>query len=129
MPTASESADPGAWREPEPPSSKLRWLLLCVSVLLLAILLVSGVLAVRFLSDLHTEELAVTRALSERTQALSGLWLSIQSYNHAVQQLVAQTAGDHDVEPRRRLEQLTVEIDADFERYPSVRDAKEDALL
>ena len=33
---------------------------------------------------------AVTRALAERTHTLSGLWLSIQSYNQAVQQFVAQ---------------------------------------
>ena len=128
MPTLSESADAGAWREPAPPSSKLRWLLLCVSALLLAILLVSGVLAVRFLSEMHAQELAVTRALAERTRALSGLWLSIQSYNQAVQQFVAQTAADRDI-ARRRLDQLTVEIDADFDRYPSIRDAQEDALL
>jgi hypothetical protein len=30
---------------------------------------------------------------------------------------------------RRRLDQLTLEIDADFDRYPSVRDSEEDALL
>ena len=119
----------GAWREPTPPSSKLRWLFLWVSVLLLALLLVSGVLAVRFLSEMRTQELAATRALAERTRALSGLWLSIQSYDQAVQQFVAQTAADRDAEARRRLDQLTLEIDADFDRYPSVRDSEEDALL
>ena len=129
MAILSESADTGAWREPTPPSSRLRWLFLCVSVLLLALLLVSGVLAVRFLSEMRTQELAATRALAERTRALSGLWLSIRSYDQAVQQFVAQTAADLDVEARRRLDQLTLEIDADFDRYPSVRDSEEDALL
>ena len=129
MATLSESVDTGAWREPTPPSSKLRWLFLCVSVLLLALLLVSGVLAVRFLSEMRTQELAATRALAERTRALSGLWLSIRSYDQAVQQFVVQTAADRDAEARRLLDQLTLAIDADFDRYPSVRDSEEDALV
>jgi signal transduction histidine kinase len=129
MAALSEIPETGAWREPTPPSSKLRWLFLSVSVLLLALLLVSRVLAVRFLSEMRTQELAATHALAERTSALSGLWLSIQSYNQAVQQFVAQTAADRDAEARRRLDQLTLEIDAGFDRYPSVRDSEEDALL
>ncbi len=129
MATLSESTDTGAWREPTPPSSKLRWLFLSVSVLLLALLLVSGVLTVRFLSEMRTQELAATRALAERTRALSGLWLSIRSYDQAVQQFVVQTAADRDAEARRLLDQLTLAIDADFDRYPSVRDSEEDALV
>jgi hypothetical protein len=129
MATLTENADTVAWREPTPPSSKLRWLFLWVSVLLLALLLVSGVLAVRFLSEMRTQELAATRALAERTRALSGLWLSIQSYDQAVQQFVAQTAADREAEARRLLDQLTLEIDAGFDRYPSVRDSEEAALL
>jgi signal transduction histidine kinase len=129
MAALSEIPETGAWREPTPPSSKLRWLFLSVSVLLLALLLVSRVLAVRFLSEMRAQELAATHALAERTSALSGLWLSIQSYNQAVQQFVAQTAADRDAEARRRLDQLTLEIDAGFDRYPSVRDSEEDALL
>jgi len=129
MATLTEDADTGAWREPTPPSSKLRWLFLWVSILLLALLLVSRVLGVRFLSEMRTQELAATRALAERTRALSGLWLSIQNYDQAVQQFVAQTAADRDAEARRRLDQLTLEIDAGFERYASVRDSEEDALL
>jgi signal transduction histidine kinase len=128
MAISSERADIGAWKEPTPPSSRLRWLFLCVSVFLLALLLVSGVLAVRFLSEMRTQELAATRALAERTRALSGLWLSIQSYDQAVQQFVAQTAADQNAEARR-LDQLNLEIDAGFDRYPSVRDSEEDALL
>jgi signal transduction histidine kinase len=127
--TGSESTDTDAWRPPASPSGKLRWLFLCVSAVLLALLLVSGVLTVRFLSEMRTQELAATRALAERTHALSGLWLSIQSYNQAVQQFVAQTAADRDAEARRRLEQLTLEIDAEFDRYPTIRDSEEDALL
>jgi signal transduction histidine kinase len=134
MAISSESVDTGecaasTGKEPPPPSGKLRWLFLCVSVFLLALLLVSGVLVVRVLSEMRIQELAATRALAERTRALSGLWLSIQSYDQAVQQFVAQTAADRDAEVRRHLDQLTLEIDAGFDRYPSVRDSEEDALL
>ena len=125
----SENTDIGAWRDPTPPSSKLRWLFLCVSVCLLALLLVSHILAVRFLSEMRSQELAAARTLAERTRALSGLGLSIQSYDQAVQQFVALTAADRDAEARRRLDQLTLEIDADFDHYPSVRDSEEDELL
>jgi signal transduction histidine kinase len=104
-------------------------LFLWVSVLLLALLVVSGALAARFLSAMRTQELAATHALAERTRTLSGLWLSLQSYDQAVQQFVAQTAADRDVEARRRLDQLTLAIAADFDRYPSARDSQEDALL
>jgi signal transduction histidine kinase len=128
MATLNESVDTGKRTEPTPPSSRLRWLFLCVSLMLLALLLVSGVLVVRFLAEMRTQELAATRALAERTRALSGLWLSIQSYDQAVQQFVAQTAADQSAEARR-LDQLNLEIDAGFDRYPSVRDSEEDALL
>ena len=47
----------------------------------------------------------------------------------AVQQFVAQTAADRDAEARRLLDRLTLEIDADFDRYPSARDSEESALL
>src|ERR1039457_5722554 len=129
MAILTEIADTAAWKEPTPPSSRLRWLFLCVSVFLLALLLVSGVLVVRFLSEMRIQEVAATRALAERTRALSGLWLSIQSYDQAVQPFVAQTTADRDAAARHRLAQLTLESDAEFDRYPSVRDSEEDALL
>src|SRR5450756_2690234 len=94
MAILTETADIAAWKEPTPPSSGLRWLFLCVSVFLLALLLVSGVLVVRFLSQMRTQELAATRALAERTRALSGLWLSIQSYDQACLLYTSDAADD-----------------------------------
>ena len=67
MATSTENADTGTWREPAPPSSKLRWLFLSVSVLLLALLLVSGVLVVRFLAEMRTQELAPPNRLKTIT--------------------------------------------------------------
>jgi hypothetical protein len=66
MATLSETADTGAWREPTQPSSKLRWLFLCVSVFLLALLLVSRILAVRFLSEMRTQEPEVVKSFETR---------------------------------------------------------------
>jgi signal transduction histidine kinase len=129
MPKRIENPAEAAWREPEPPSGKLRWLLLAVCVALLVLLVVSGALAVRVLDNLHTQEVAATHALAERTEMLAGLWLSIQSYNQAVQEFVAQTKADRDQAARQRLDQLTLEIDTDLRRYPATQDTEEILLL
>src|SRR5438477_4329579 len=94
LPTRNPAA--AASQTPEPPSATLRWLLLGVCAALLVLLVAAGAVAVRYLGEMHNQELAVTRALAERTQMLSGLWLSIQSYNQAVQQFVAQAEADRD---------------------------------
>ena len=68
------------------------WLVGFCVALLLTLLLRSGVLTVRFLSELREQEIGATHALAERARALSGLWLSIQSYDRAVQDFVEQSA-------------------------------------
>jgi len=129
MTTLPDKAPEAAWRAPEPPSRRLRWLLLSVCAALLVLLLVSGALSVRFLDDMHNQELAVTHALAERTQMLAGLWLSIQSYNQAVQEFVAQAKADRDEAARERLDQLTHQIDSDLSRYPATQDTEEILIL
>jgi len=111
------------------PPSRVRWLFLGVCGALLGLLLVSGVLAVRYLERMQTQELAVTSALAERAQMLSGLWLSVQSYNQSVQQFVAEAQKDRDQASRERLDQLTLEIDSNLKSYPAERDPDEAALL
>ena len=96
MATLSDNPSDARVAGTDPPSSKLRWLLTGVCGTLLALLLLSAVLAYHFLGELHAREMAVTRALSERTQMLAGLWLSIQDYNQAVQQFVAQAQDERD---------------------------------
>jgi signal transduction histidine kinase len=114
---------------PDPPSARQRWLVLSVCAALLVLLLAAGAVAVRFLGEVHNQELAVTRTLAERTQMLSGLWLSIQSYNQAVQQFVAQAEADRDQQAQQRIDQLTLEIDSELRRYPAIRDSEESVLL
>ena len=115
--------------EAVPPSHKLRWLLVVVCGTLLALLLGSGLMAVRVLGKMREQQQAVTRVLAARTQMLSGLWLSIQNYNQAVQQYMAQAQADRNRASRQRLDELTLEIDEGLKRYPSDRDAAEAALL
>lgn len=127
--TLSEHAADGSQLESALPSSRLRWLFLGVSGALLAFLLGSGVLAIRFLVAMHDQELAITHALAERAQMLSGLSLSIQSYNSSVRQFVAEARADKEAPSRQQLDQLTVEIASDFKRYPVQRDETENVLL
>ncbi len=127
--TSNGGAAEAAWVESAPHSRTLRWLLLFVCVALLSILLVSGAMAIRILGEMHAQQQVVTHALAARTQMLSGLLLSIQSYDQAVGQFVAQEKADRDQAARQHLDQLTVEIDSDLKRYPNDRDATESALL
>ena len=129
MMISGEDAAAAAQLDSLPPSSKVRWLFLGVCGALLALLLISGVLAARYMAKMHAQELAVTGALAERAQMLSGLWLSVQSYNQAVQQFVAEAQNDRDQASRQHLDQLTLEIDSDLKSYPVERDSTEAELL
>jgi signal transduction histidine kinase len=115
--------------ETTPPSNKLRWLFLGICGFLLALLAVSGVIATRFLGEIHTHELRVTHALAERAQLLSDLLLSVQTYNQAVQQVLTQTKVDREQTARGRIDALAFEIDSDLKQYPVARDSLEAALV
>lgn len=112
-----------------PLSGRLRWILAIVCAVLLALLLLSGIFAVRFLDEMHSREREVTSALMNRTELLSSLWLSIQNYNEAVEQFVAQANAERKQAARQRIDRLTVEIDTDLRRYPLDRDSIEAMLL
>ena len=131
MQTSPESLERAAGQDTASPSSTLRWVFLGVSLFLLVLALISGVLTVRSLSELRAQELEATHVLAERTRSLSGLWVSIRSYDRAVQDFIAQAAetANRDAEASRRLDQLAVQIVSDFDRYPTARDSQENALL
>jgi signal transduction histidine kinase len=134
MPELSGAATEAALPVVLPPSSTLRWLLLVICGALLALLCGSGLVAVQLLEQMYGQQQAVTHELAARTQMLSGLWLSIQNYNQAVQQFVtqanaAQASAEQNEKTRQRLDQLTLEIDEGLKRYPSNRDPAETALL
>src|SRR5436309_7430400 len=128
MTPRSESAEMLDAPETTPPSGNLHWFFLAVSLVLLALVLLAGMLSVHFLSELRAQESRAAHALAERTRALTGLWLSIQSYDQTVQQFLARAAED-DAATRRRLDQLAFEIVSSFDHYPADRDSEENALL
>jgi signal transduction histidine kinase len=119
-----------AWRlEPGPPSNRLRWLFLGVCGFLLALLAVSGLVAIRFLSEIHAQELTITHTLADRAQLLSDLLLSVQKYNQAVQQVVTEAKADREQASRRQIDALALQIDSDLKQYPVARDSGEAALV
>jgi len=115
--------------ETTPPSNKLRWLFLGVCGFLLALLAASGFIAIRFLGEIHAQELRVTHTLAERAQLLSDLLLSVQTYNQAVQQVLTQAKVDREQTARGRIDALAFEIDSDLKQYPVARDSLEAALV
>ena len=129
METLSDSAIEASPLETTPPSNKLRWLFLSVSGFLLALLAASGVIAIRYLSEIHAQELRITHTLAERAQLLSDLLLSVQTYNQAVQQVLTQAKVDREQTARRRIDALAFEIDSDLKQYPVARDSLEAALV
>ena len=115
----------------DPKPETTRWLFLAVSLTLLILLLGSGALAVTSLKKLHAQQQEITHVLAERSQMLSGLSLSIQSYNDAVRQFLAdvQAADRAEAPTRQQLDRLAVEIDTDLKRYPIQRDTTEAILF
>lgn len=129
MATLSESAVEAPQLEPAPPSNKLRWLFLGVCGCLLSLLAVSGLLAIRFLTEIQAQERAVTHTLADRAQLLSDLLLSIQKYNQAVQEMVTEAKADQEQASRRQIDELALQIDSDLKQYPVARDSSEAALV
>lgn len=115
--------------EAAPPSNTLRWLFLGVCGILLALLVMAGALAIRFLGEIHAQERTITHTLADRAQLLSDLLISVQKYNQAVQQVVMEAKADQEQASRRRIDELALQIDSDLKQYPVARDSGEAALL
>ena len=96
-----EAVKPLAERAPLP--SGARWVLPAVFAGLLILGVVSGAEAMRILNAMHTGELTARRAISERTQTLSGMWLTIQIYDEAIQRYVSAPAGEVDAPTLERI--------------------------
>jgi len=90
---------------------------------------VSGAAAIRNLTAMHQQEQAARRALAERTQTLSGLYLSIEVYNQSMQRYVGYPAAKSDPQARQQLDSLTADIASRLTRYPGNRQPEEAAFL
>jgi signal transduction histidine kinase len=96
---------------------------------LLVLILVSGAAATRTLREMHREEQDARRALSERSQTLSKLYVSIEVYNENIGRYLGQSPQKPDPEVRQQLDRLTSEIESELNGYPQQRQAEEAALL
>lgn len=124
-PEKSNSPSPDAER----PSPRLRWVLLGTFLALLALIFVSGAAAIRTLREMHQQERDARRALADRAQSLSNLYVSIEVYNEDIGRYVGYPPEKSDLSVRRQLDRLTAEIDSQLTRYPDHRQPEETAFL
>ncbi|HEV2445627.1 MAG TPA: sensor histidine kinase [Candidatus Sulfopaludibacter sp.] len=115
--------------QPQSLPTTARWILAVAFLGLGALMLVSGVTALNDLDEMHAQEQSARHRFFQRTQALSGLWLSIQVYSESVQHYVVspETAGGGDL--RDRLNRLKSDIDLAFSGYPTGQQGPEVASL
>ena len=111
------------------PSRRLRWVLLGAFLGLLGLIVASGLKATRTLSQMHQQELQARRDVTDRTQALSNLYISIEVYNDGIERYVGSPAEKSDSEMRRELDRLTADISSRLTRYPGDRQPDEAAFL
>ena len=128
MLTSPEKPTP-APPDPDGPSRTVRWVPLVAFLCLLALIFISGVNATRTLNEMHQQEQAARRALADRSQALSGLYISIEVYNENMQRYVGYREGKADPDVRQQLDRLTADIASRLKRYPGDRQPEEAAFL
>jgi signal transduction histidine kinase len=102
-----------------------RWIISGAFLGLLGIMLISGMTALQDLTEMHRGEQEARHEFLIRTQALSGLWVSIQIYGETVQHYVAASDAARDAEIRAALERLKNDIATEFERYPAESNQQE----
>ncbi len=120
---------PSSERLNQPLPGTPRWIISGAFLGLLAIMLISGMTALRDLDEMHRGEQEARRDFLVRTQALSGLCLSIQIYGETVQHYVTAIDPGRDAEVRASLNRLKNDIDAAFSGYPADPNAQEMAAL
>jgi len=129
MKTSLEDSNRTASPDPDWPSHRLRWVLMGAFLGLLGLILVSGAAASRTLKEMQQQEQVARRAVADRTRNLSGLYLSIEVYDEAIQRYVACPQGKPDPAIRQQVDRLTVDIGSQFDRYPLNRQPEEAAFL
>lgn len=115
---------------PQDPLPRIARSILAAAFLgLLGLMLFAGVTAFRDLNEMHAREQAARHQFFERTQALSGLTLSIQIYSETVQHFVAAPDSSSGSDVRDRLNRLKSDIDLAFQGYPQEQQSPEIASL
>lgn len=129
MQTLPEKSNPMPDPDPEWPSRGVRWVLAGAFLGLLGLIFVAGAAATRTLQEMHRQEQAARRALAERGQTLSNLYISIEVYNESMQRYVGYPAAKSDPQVRQQLDRLTADIGSRLNRYPADRQPEEAACL
>src|ERR1039458_8955083 len=129
MNTSPEESHITASPDPDWPSHRLRWVLLGAFLGLLGLILISGAAASRTLKRMQQQEQLARREVADRTRNLSGLYLSIEVYNQAIQRYAACPEGKPDPVVRQQVDRLTADIGSQLDRYPSNRQPEEAAFV
>src|ERR1039457_4468023 len=129
MNTSPEESHITASPDPDWPSQRLRWVLLGTFLGLLSLILISGAAASRTLKRMQQQEQLARRDVADRTRNLSGLYLSIEVYNEAIQRYAACPEGKPDSAVRQQVDRLTADIGSQLDRYPSNRQPDEAVFL
>ena len=115
---------------PQDPLPRIARSILAAAFLgLLGLMLFAGITAFRDLNEMHAREQAARHQFFQRTQALSGLTLSIQIYSETVQHFVAAPESSSGADVRDRLNRLKSDIDLAFQGYPREEPSPEIASL
>ncbi|HUA60208.1 MAG TPA: sensor histidine kinase [Verrucomicrobiae bacterium] len=99
------------------PNRTLRWVLGVAFTGLVILMVVAGLTALSDLNRMHAEERDARRSFVERTQVITGLCLSIQSYNQTAERYLASPEPSQaDIELMARLQAA---IDSSLHSFPS----------
>jgi signal transduction histidine kinase len=115
--------------QPKPLPSTPRWILAAAFLGLLAMMLVSGRTALRDLDQMHQREQVARHEFFQRTQALSGLCLSIQIYSETVQHYAVAPEPSRDTEVQSLLDRLQSDIDVALRGYSSQQSPEAASLV
>jgi len=120
---------PSSERLNQPLPGTPRWIISGAFLGLLGIMLIAGMTALHDLNEMHRGEQEARHDFLVRTQALSGLCLSIQIYGETVQHFVTSSGAARDADVRASLSHLKSDIDAAFNGFPTDPNPQELAAL
>jgi signal transduction histidine kinase len=120
---------PSSERLNQPLPGTPRWIISGAFLGLLGIMLIAGMTALQDLNDMHRGEQEARREFLVRTQALSGLCLSIQIYGETVQHYVTTIDPSRESDIRASINRLKGEITAAFGGYPAEPNPQEQLAL
>ena len=111
----------------EPPTAKLRLVLLTAFGGLLALVLVAGIGALRVLRELHAEEEHVRETMLAGGQSLTTLCTSLDVYQDRIQRMILYPERSGDA--ARDLAQVDTAIDSLLKTFPQIQEPEEKELV